>query len=366
MAAGRSGDLIWMRPEHAGVGRPAQRSRTEITAAAITIADRDGLDAVSMRRVAAELGTGAASLYRYVDTREDLLDLMTDATAAEYSLARRAETGWPISSASAGGTRDHAAAPVAGRPVATRGVLGPNGLILLEHVLDVLAPHPADQAAKLEAFAMLNAVTAMFVQNELAGGSARQQRNAPYLKHATASGEYPRLARLLTPPPAAAPADSVASAEGTAPVDSSAPAGGAAPVDRYGDIMSRILACLSQARLASHLDLAGDEDAERVPGRVGIDPQRLLGIAGAVEQLPGAELQRPPVLGIKVRHGPTVRSRCSCCGTGPAGQVASGSFATCWNAPRLLSDPRGPAAPASPGPPGSGWPAGAARSPAGS
>src|ERR1700685_3360633 len=87
MAPERSDDLIWMRPEHAATGRPAQRSRAEITAAAIAIADADGLDAVSMRRVAAELGTGAASLYRYLDTREDLLDLMTDATGAEYEPA---------------------------------------------------------------------------------------------------------------------------------------------------------------------------------------------------------------------------------------------------------------------------------------
>src|SRR5215468_4033019 len=85
-AQGRSGDPIWLRPEHAAVGRPAQRSRAEVTAAAVAIADRDGLEAVSMRRVAAELGTGAASLYRYVETRDELLDLMTDEVAAEYSL----------------------------------------------------------------------------------------------------------------------------------------------------------------------------------------------------------------------------------------------------------------------------------------
>ena len=73
-----------MRPEHAATGRPPQHSRDEITAAAVAIADREGLDVVSMRRVATELGTGAASLYRYVDTREDLLDLMIDATGTEY------------------------------------------------------------------------------------------------------------------------------------------------------------------------------------------------------------------------------------------------------------------------------------------
>jgi AcrR family transcriptional regulator len=63
-----AGDVIWMRPGHAATGRPAQRSREEITAVAIAIADWEGLDAVSMRRVAAGLGTGAASLYRYVPT----------------------------------------------------------------------------------------------------------------------------------------------------------------------------------------------------------------------------------------------------------------------------------------------------------
>src|SRR5579859_3023932 len=84
--AEQPGQAIWLRPEHSPVGRPAQRSRAEITAAAIAIADREGLDAVSMRRVAAELGTGAASLYRYVDTRDDLVDLMTDAVGGEYLL----------------------------------------------------------------------------------------------------------------------------------------------------------------------------------------------------------------------------------------------------------------------------------------
>src|ERR1700759_5098049 len=44
----------------------------------------------------------------------------------------------------------------------TRPVLGPNGLVLLEHVLEALAPHPASSAAKLEAFGLLNAATPLF------------------------------------------------------------------------------------------------------------------------------------------------------------------------------------------------------------
>ena len=71
--------------------------------------------------------------------------------------------------------------------------------LLLEHVLQALAPHPASLAAKLEAFAILSTTTALFVQNELGGGSARQQRNAAYLNHALATGRYPQLADLLAP-----------------------------------------------------------------------------------------------------------------------------------------------------------------------
>jgi AcrR family transcriptional regulator len=217
------GGVIWMRPEHAATGRPARRSREEITAAAIAIADREGLDAVSMRRVAADLGTGAASLYRYVETREDLLDLMIDATAAEYTFTE--PTGdWLADLLAIGDQaraimRRHAWLPSL---VITRSVLGPSGLVLLEHVLAALAPHPASTAAKLEAFAMLSTVTALFTHYELTGGSERQQRNAAYLQHALATGQHPRLAELLAP----------------AAVD---PGPGPGPADRYRDIMARIL-----------------------------------------------------------------------------------------------------------------------------
>jgi AcrR family transcriptional regulator len=224
MTAERPADqVIWMRREHAAAGRPAQRSRAEITAAALGIADAEGLDAVSMRRVAAELGTGAASLYRYLDTREDLLDLMADATAQEYRFAP--PTGDWLSDLVAIGEQARAIAhrhPWLASLVITRPVLGPNGLALLEHVLGVLAPHPADVATKLEAFALLNGLTAAFVQYELAGSSALQQRSVAYLRYAIGSGEHPRLAQLLAGAPAAA----------------------AGPADRYCDILARLLSGL--------------------------------------------------------------------------------------------------------------------------
>ncbi|GII28017.1 TetR family transcriptional regulator [Planotetraspora mira] len=54
-----------------------------MAAAGIRIADAEGLDAVSMRRIAAELGTGTTSLYRYVSKKDDVLELMGDEVMGE-------------------------------------------------------------------------------------------------------------------------------------------------------------------------------------------------------------------------------------------------------------------------------------------
>ena len=54
-------------------------SRDQIAAAAVKIADAEGLQAVSMRRIAGELGSGATSLYRYITKKDELLDLMSEA-----------------------------------------------------------------------------------------------------------------------------------------------------------------------------------------------------------------------------------------------------------------------------------------------
>ncbi|HEY2508020.1 MAG TPA: TetR/AcrR family transcriptional regulator [Streptosporangiaceae bacterium] len=216
---------IWMRLEAAAAGRPPGHSRAEITAAAITIADREGLEAVSMRRVAAALGTGAASLYRYVDNREDLLDLMSDAVGAEY--VYRAPTGdWLTDLLELG---EQARAILRRHPwlaflLLTRPALGPNGLALLEHFLETLASHPASAAAKIEAFAIFSATSALFMQNELSGGAGRQHRNAAYLRQALATGSHRRLGELLE---AGAPADPSQHVRD--------------PADRYRDILARIL-----------------------------------------------------------------------------------------------------------------------------
>jgi AcrR family transcriptional regulator len=212
---------IWLRPERSAVGRPAQWSRAEITEVAMRVADAEGLEAVSMRRVAAELGTGAASLYRYVETRENLLDLMTDATGAEYELPPA--TGDWLGDLVAFGEqarvifRRHGW--LAGLTM-TRPVIGPNGTGLIEHFLTMLRGHPAGIEAKMEAFGMLHGITAAFALQEQADPGL-QARNLAYLSHALASGRHPRLAALLSPQAQLQPPEELAG--------------------RYPDIIARVL-----------------------------------------------------------------------------------------------------------------------------
>jgi AcrR family transcriptional regulator len=71
--------VIWNRPERAARGPAPSLSRQEIAAAAVTLADTQGIEAVSMRALAVELGVGAASLYRYVARKDELIELMVDA-----------------------------------------------------------------------------------------------------------------------------------------------------------------------------------------------------------------------------------------------------------------------------------------------
>ena len=76
-----------------GPVRPAL-SRAVIVAAALAVANRQGLDAVSMRRVADELETGASALYVYIQNRDDLLDAMFDHAMAAVAGADLPEGDW--------------------------------------------------------------------------------------------------------------------------------------------------------------------------------------------------------------------------------------------------------------------------------
>jgi AcrR family transcriptional regulator len=77
----------WQRlPERSSRRRREPISRDAIVDAAIALLDRDGLDALSMRSLAEQLGTGAASLYWHVGSKDGLLDLVLDRLIGEVAI----------------------------------------------------------------------------------------------------------------------------------------------------------------------------------------------------------------------------------------------------------------------------------------
>ncbi|WP_460357766.1 TetR/AcrR family transcriptional regulator [Actinoallomurus acanthiterrae] len=81
------------RPRPAGVPKQAL-NRRQVLRTAIAIADVEGLDAVSMRRLAAELEVGPMSLYRHVANKDELVTQMTDEVFGEPELPVPGPEGW--------------------------------------------------------------------------------------------------------------------------------------------------------------------------------------------------------------------------------------------------------------------------------
>ncbi|MFE4196256.1 TetR/AcrR family transcriptional regulator C-terminal domain-containing protein [Paenarthrobacter sp. NPDC056912] len=195
---------LWRRPERSAVGPKPEHSRERIAAAAIRIADQEGLSAVSIRRVAASIGAGAASLYRYVKSHDELVELMMDTVSSEYQLA-----------SAAGGPREqlldlaHQGRNIMQRHpwlaplLLTRPSMGPHSLRYLEAALAALGTVDLQGPAKLQTVAMLSAITSAFVQNEMAATRPPEPEGAAanrgqYLVDALQAGDYPHLAAALT------------------------------------------------------------------------------------------------------------------------------------------------------------------------
>lgn len=69
-------------------------STTRITAAALRVADHEGLEAISIRLIADELRARPMSLYRHVSGKEQILDLLLDAAYGEIEVPNRASGAW--------------------------------------------------------------------------------------------------------------------------------------------------------------------------------------------------------------------------------------------------------------------------------
>jgi AcrR family transcriptional regulator len=79
MAAKRGGATPKRKPKSAPALAEPPLSRARIVATAVALLDAEGLDGLTMRRLADRLGSGVMSLYWHVDTKEDVFDLALDA-----------------------------------------------------------------------------------------------------------------------------------------------------------------------------------------------------------------------------------------------------------------------------------------------
>lgn len=201
--------LIWVRPERAKRAQQPSLSREHIVRAAIALADAEGTQALSMRRIATTLGVGTMSLYWYIPRKQDLFDLILDALYGEIDLPPRPSGDWRA---------DLRMTAVQMRALLRRHTwlsgllnsrpsLGPNGLRYAEFCLAALDSLSLDSATMISIFETLDGYVVGFVQTKLAEEEARQQsgmteqawRRAlePYLQQVGATGRYPTFARLL-------------------------------------------------------------------------------------------------------------------------------------------------------------------------
>ncbi|WDZ82724.1 TetR/AcrR family transcriptional regulator [Micromonospora cathayae] len=205
---------VWERPEPRARAAPVPLSRSKIAATAIRVADEHGLDGLSIRKVAKELGVGPMRLYHYVVNRSELLDLMVDAVYARIAEADRQPDRQPdwratvlaIAHLTRVAALDHEwfADLLGGRPH-----LGPNALAVGEATAAALshAPGVRDLADLQRAVGTLSTFIVGALRREVTerrtarstgtDESAWQVSLGPYLTRQLATGRYPTIARLV-------------------------------------------------------------------------------------------------------------------------------------------------------------------------
>ncbi|MGW5847135.1 TetR/AcrR family transcriptional regulator [Streptomyces sp. NPDC055254] len=193
-------ETAWGLRERPGKGPRPSLTVARIVDAAVALAAAEGVEAVSMGRVAKELGVSTMSLYRYVTAKEELYILMADAGAGTPPApARGADRGWRESLSDwAYGQRAVLMAnswllriPITAPPAT------PNQLAWMERGLAALADTGLDEGEKLSAMMLV----AGFVRNE---ATLAADMTDAIVKNGVSPeqvmGQYVRTLRLLTRP----------------------------------------------------------------------------------------------------------------------------------------------------------------------
>jgi AcrR family transcriptional regulator len=190
--------------------RPAERgtlSREAIVAAALRIADTDGVDAVSMRRVAASLGVGTMTIYGHVRDKDELLTLMWDRVTAEQILPDLPADWREALAELARGAR----LCVLRHPwmIGLKPRVSENMLLHIEQALEITKPLDLDDHTKRIVINVLDDLVAGCVIREIASGHVGEEhdpancglrakfRASPELLDRVMSGEFPNIAGML-------------------------------------------------------------------------------------------------------------------------------------------------------------------------
>jgi len=188
----------WGVRESPGKGPKPGLSLERIVQAAITIAARDGLGAVSMSRVAADLGASTMSLYRYVSAKDELVKLMVDAAYGPPPAAEPGE-GWrPALSrwawAMRAGFQRHpwvVRIPISGLPIL------PNEVAWFERGLASLGDSGLEEAEKASVIMLVSGYVRTLATTEADVGAAIRASGADPDEWMAA---YPRMLAKLTDP----------------------------------------------------------------------------------------------------------------------------------------------------------------------
>jgi AcrR family transcriptional regulator len=159
----------WQRlPDRKNRRRRDPISRETIVTAAIKLLDREGLAALSMRRLAEELGTGAASLYWHVGSKDGLLDLVFDELIGEAQVPEPDPGHWQeqlkdVARAQRAASLRH---PYLVRISIGRIPMGPNALRYSERVLAILRAGGLSARLAVQGYLLLISVVNGFTLDE--------------------------------------------------------------------------------------------------------------------------------------------------------------------------------------------------------
>jgi AcrR family transcriptional regulator len=193
--------MIWLR-EEPGARNPSH-TRAEIVAAALSIADAEGFEAVSMRRVAQRLGAGTMTLYHYVRNKDELITLMFDEVMGEV-LVPEGELGgeWRGALAQiATRTRDTFRRHRWSLDRLGDGRPGPNGIRHFEQSLQAVAAAPLSDSEKFELIGLIDDYVFGFALREAQELDEHRRGWPPqvveFLQRELDSGDYPLISRFL-------------------------------------------------------------------------------------------------------------------------------------------------------------------------